>query len=119
MEAQAVFKHAGKYWFIASGCTGWDPNAARSAVADSIWGPWTELDNPCRGPEAEETFRGQSAFVFPVAGRTNAFVFMADRWNKTNLSDSRYLWLPLQFKNNRPVIEWMPSWDLSFFNMNN
>ena len=63
MEAQVVFKRAGKYWFIASGCTGWAPNAARSAVADSIWGPWTELGNPCRGPEAEITFRGQSTFV--------------------------------------------------------
>ena len=48
MEAQVVFKHAGKYWFVASGCTGWDPNPARSAVADSIWGPWKELGNPCR-----------------------------------------------------------------------
>ena len=34
MEAPAIFKHKGKYYFIASGCTGWAPNAARSAVAD-------------------------------------------------------------------------------------
>ena len=115
MEAQAVFKYAGKYWFIGSDCTGWDPNPARSAVADSIWGPWTELGNPCRGQGAAETFGDQSAFVFPVAGKTNAFIFMADRWNKTNLVDSRYLWLPLQFKNHRPLVEWTPSWDLSFF----
>ncbi len=52
MEAQVVFKHAGKYWFIASDCTGWDPNLARSAMSDSIWGPWTELGNPCRGQDA-------------------------------------------------------------------
>ena len=115
MEAQAVFKHAGKYWLIASGCTGWAPNAARSAVADSIWGPWTELGNPCRGPEAEITFRGQSAYVLPIAGRRNAFIFIADRWNKTDLADSRHLWLPLQFKDGRPVVEWREQWDLSFF----
>ena len=115
MEAQAVFKHAEKYWLIASDCTGWDPNPARSAVADSIWGPWTELGNPCRGPEAARTFRGQSTFVFPVVGKKNSFIFMADRWNKTNLPDSRYLWLPLQFRDNKPVVEWRPSWDLTFF----
>ncbi|MFZ2640935.1 MAG: glycoside hydrolase family 43 protein [Verrucomicrobiia bacterium] len=115
MEAQVVFKHTGKYWFIASGCTGWAPNTARSAVADSIWGPWTELGNPCRGPEAEITFRGQSTFVFPVAGRKDTFIFMADRWNKTNLADSRHLWLPLQFKAGRPVVEWREKWNLSFF----
>src|SRR5262249_8488101 len=39
MEAPAVFKYRGQYWFIGSDCTGWDPNPARSAVAPSIWGP--------------------------------------------------------------------------------
>ena len=51
MEAPALCKRQGKYYFIGSGCTGWAPNAARSAVADSIWGPWTELGNPCVGRE--------------------------------------------------------------------
>jgi len=115
MEAQAVFKHAGKYWLIASDCTGWDPNPARSAVAQSIWGPWTELGNPCRGPDADRSFGGQSAFVFPVAGRKDAFILMADRWNKTNLPESRYLWLPIQFRDDKCVVEWMTAWNLSFF----
>ena len=56
MEAPALFKRQGRYYLIASGCTGWAPNAARSAVADSIWGPWTELGNPAVGPGAETTF---------------------------------------------------------------
>lgn len=111
MEAQVVFKHAGKYYFLASGCTAWDPNAARSAVADSIWGPWKELGNPCRGPKAEITFGGQGTHVFPVPGRPGAFVFMADRWHKTDLADSRYLWLPLRIENGRPVIRWTDAWD--------
>lgn len=115
MEAPAVFKHAGHYWFIGSGCTGWDPNPARSAVAPTIWGPWRELGNPSRGPGAEQTYGGQSTFVFPVAGRPDAFVFMADRWNKTNLVDSRYLWLPLHFAEDRPLIEWTDGWDLTWF----
>jgi beta-xylosidase len=29
MEAPAVFKRDGKYYFIGSGCTGWLPNAAQ------------------------------------------------------------------------------------------
>jgi len=32
MEAPAVFKHQGRYYLMASGCTGWAPNEARSAV---------------------------------------------------------------------------------------
>lgn len=105
MEAPAVFKHEGKYFFIASGCTGWAPNEARSAVADHIWGPWKELGNPARGTDAELTFRSQSTFVLPVTNGTSNFLFMADRWNIEDLCNSGYLWLPLHFENGRPVIE--------------
>lgn len=102
MEAPLVFKRAGKYYFIASGCTGWQPNAARSAVADSIWGPWTELGNPARGEGADTTFGSQGTFALPVEGR---YLFMADRWNVQDLGRSGYLWLPIKFECGRPVVE--------------
>ena len=110
MEAPAVFKREGKYYLIASGCTAWEPNAARSAVADSIWGPWKELGNPCRGAKAEITFQSQGTYVLPVAGKPGRFVFMADRWNKNNLPDSRYVWLPIAFEGEKPVLRWMDRW---------
>lgn len=114
MEAPAVFKRGGKYYIIASGCTAWAPNAARSAVADSIWGPWKELGNPCRGDDAHNTFHGQSTFVLPVQGKKDAFIFMADRWKQWDLQDSRYLWLPLQFDaDGKPVVTWRDSWSLT------
>lgn len=111
-EAPALFKHAGHYWIITSGCTGWAPNAARLSVAPSIWGPWQELGNPCLGPGANLTFDGQSTHVLPIHGQSGAFIFMADRWRATNAIDGRYLWLPIQFRNGRPVIEWMEEWDV-------
>lgn len=114
MEAAAVFKFKGKYYFIGSDCTGWDPNPARSATADSIWGPWKELGNPCIGEDAEKTFGAQSTFVLPVVGKPNAVIFMADRWNKDNLPDSRYVWLPLQFTPEGKInINWIDQWSLS------
>jgi hypothetical protein len=116
MEAQAMFKHAGRYWLVGSHVTGWDPNAVRSAVADSIWGPWTELGNPCLGSGAGKTFGGQSTFVLPVAGKPDLLIFMADRWNKTKLPDSRYIWLPIQFTDKRFVIPWQDSWRLPIDN---
>ncbi len=113
MEAPAVFKHQGRYYLMASGCTGWAPNEARSAVADSIWGPWKELDNPCRGPQAEVTFRGQSTYVFPVADKPGTFILMADRWNQNDLPDSRYLWLPVTFTDKGFEVRWQPTWRLN------
>ncbi len=108
MEAQSVCKQDGRYWMVASGCTGWDPNPARSAVADVFTGPWTELDNPCVGPDAEITFHAQSTFLLTLPGGTMA---MFDRWNKNNLQDSRYVWLPIEFRDNQMRITWQDQWD--------
>lgn len=116
MEAPAVFKHAGRYYLIASGCTGWDPNPARSAVADAVWGPWTELGNPCIGPGAELTFGAQSTYVLPVAEIPGSYIFMADRWRPDNPIDGRYIWLPLKFQGRRPIVRWREEWDLSILN---
>jgi len=113
MEAPAVFKHQGRYYLVASGCTGWAPNEARSAVAESIWGPWKELGNPCRGPEADLTFRGQSTYILPVADKPGTFIFMADRWNQNNLPDSRYLWLPVTFTDKGFEVLWQTTWRLN------
>lgn len=112
MEAPAVVKRKGRYYLMASGCTGWAPNPARSAVADSVFGPWKELGNPCRGPGADLTFRGQSTFILPVAGRPDTFICMLDRWSQFDLPDSRYLWLPLQFSGEGFEVPWRDAWSL-------
>jgi hypothetical protein len=116
-EAPAIFKRKGRYYLITSDCTGWQPNAARLSMADSIWGPWWELGNPCVGPSDRiaTTFESQSTYILPVAGRPDAYIFMADRWRPKNAIDGRYVWLPIQFKNDVPFIEWLDRWDLSFF----
>lgn len=112
MEAAAVFKRNGKYYFIGSDCTGWKPNAARSAVASSIWGPWEELGNPCRGKDSNITFEGQSTYVLKVQhGRPDSYIFMADVWRPDNAIDGRYIWLPITFKNDKPIIQWKKEWN--------
>lgn len=114
-EAPAMFKHDGKYFIVSSGCTGWSPNAASYSVADSIFGTWKVIGNPCIGQNAELTFSAQSTYVIPVEGKKDAFIFMADIWNKTNLEDSRYIWLPFKIYDNNLSIGWLDKWDLSFF----
>ena len=105
-----MFKRKGKYYLITSACTGWSPNAASIAIADSIPGNWKELGNPCTGPDSDSTYHSQSTFVLPLPGKADEFIFMADRWNKTDLPDSRYVWLPLIFTNDSARIEWKDTW---------
>ena len=111
-EAPAICKRDGKYYLITSGCTGWDPNAARSFVATSMWGPWEPLGNPAVGEGADLTFQSQSTFILPVAGKKDAFIFMADRWRPNNAIDGRYIWLPLVFENGKPILRWQNEWKL-------
>jgi beta-xylosidase len=116
-EAPAIFKKDGTYFMITSGCTGWDPNAARLFSAPSIRGPWTEHPNPCTGKDAELTFHSQSTCILPVAGKKDAFIFMADRWTPQHPIDARYIWLPVQFENGLPVLKWLDKWGLSVFDI--
>src|ERR1700743_437806 len=101
-EAPAMFKNKGKYYLITSSCTGWSPNAATYAVADHPLGPWKEFGNPCKGPDSETTYEAQSTYVLPVNG---SYLFMADKWNKTDLEESTYIWRPLKVNNGKVEIE--------------
>ncbi|XP_002988515.2 uncharacterized protein LOC9638612 [Selaginella moellendorffii] len=97
-EAPAVFKHRGIYYMVTSDCTGWAPNTALVHVAENMLGPWETAGNPCVGGTSwfrSTTFFSQGSFVLPLPGLPNTFLFMADRWNSTELRHSRYVWLPL------------------------
>lgn len=122
MEAAAVFKRDGYYYLIASGCTSWEPNAARCAIAENMLGPWHEMENPCRGinPQnglgPDKTFGGQSTYVHRVPGLRDAYIAIFDLWNPPNAIDGRYAWLPISFLPDRSFrISWHESWDLSIF----
>jgi len=115
MEAPAVCKRDGKYYLIASGCTGWAPNAARSAVADSMWGPWKELGNPCVGKGSDKTFGGQSTYILKVEGKRDAYIALFDIWKPRNAINGRYMWLPMEFTDQGIRISYLQQWDLSRF----
>jgi hypothetical protein len=117
-EAPAVFKHNQKYYLITSGCTGWMPNAAGIAVADSMMGNWTILGNPCVGDSSSKTFNAQGTYILKVNGRKDAYIFMADRWTPKNPIDGKYVWLPVNLGKPTPEIHWMNQWSLSMFNKN-
>jgi len=109
-EAPAVWKHAGKYYMVSSGCTGWSPNPAQISICDSVMGEWKTVYDPCVGQNSKKTYYSQSTYVLPNPNRKGEYIYMGDRWNKTNLVDSRYVWLPLSFENGKFKMEWQQEW---------
>ncbi len=111
-EAPALFLKDGKYYLLTSGCTGWAPNQAGYYVADSIFGEWTPMGDPCVGDEEHTTFFSQSTCVFREP-ESDTWIYMGDRWNEYDLGDSRYIWLPLEFdKDGVMSISFQDEWKL-------
>ncbi|MFI5380433.1 MAG: discoidin domain-containing protein [Tepidisphaerales bacterium] len=113
-EAPALFKRDGIYYLITSGCTNFGPNTNQYATSRSISGPYGPLSILC-ARDTWNTYVSQSAFVLPVQGtQQTTYVFMADRWKGWNLSDSRYIFLPIQFRDDgrlAPVL-WADAWEI-------
>ena len=120
-EAPAFFRRGGKVYLLGSGTSGWKPNPARMFVADRFTGPYTELPNPCVGVNPlnnmgpDKTFGGQSTFVYQVSGRKDAWIAMFDINKPEDPINAGYIWLPVEFEADRPVIRWRDEWDLSVF----
>lgn len=116
-EAPVIFKQNGFYYLITSACTGWNDNRAWLSTAEDILGTWLTL----RGGEClagdpahtETTFESQGTFALTVPGESgDQVIFMADRWNQHDLSDSRYVWLPIHTEGRFATIEWHDEWTL-------
>lgn len=116
-EAPAIMKIGDTYIGFFSGCTSWDPNPGHVLMTKDLMsaGDWRDLGNPCIDDGAETTYRSQSTFVLKVEGYEDAYMFMADRWNKSNIETSTYVWLPIHLRTGYPMLRWYDSWDLSIF----
>jgi len=117
-EAPAIVKRNETYHLLGSGSTGWDPNPARYFTSKSLKGPWISQGNPCEGvnPEngldKEKTFGGQSTFILPVMDRKDAYIAVFDINKPENPYDSRYIWLPIEWKEDKMSISWRDRWNM-------
>lgn len=120
-EAPALIRRKGKTYLLGSGSTGWKPNPARIFVADRIAGPYQSLGNPCEGINPhnqqgpDKAFGGQSTFVMPMPGKDDEWIAMFDIWKPNDPINAGYIWLPLRFEDERPIIRWQNEWSLPSF----
>ncbi len=126
-EAAALFQVGDMFYGLFSGCTGWDPNPGRymwtydlmgetwQAPADFKASDGSTGINFCVDENKNTSYQSQSNFVFPVPGKDKCFVYMGDRWNSSNVQNSKHVWLPLSVRSGYPTVRWMEEWDLSVF----
>jgi hypothetical protein len=110
-EAPAMAKIGGTYYVFGSHLTGWSTNDNQYATATSITGTWSSWRS--FAPSGTSTCNSQTTSIQPVAGSsTTSYVFMGDRWNSGNLSDSRYIWEPLTVSGSTASITCLGSWTI-------
>lgn len=106
-EAPAVVKIDGKYYMLTSFCTGWAPNQGKYAVADSMEGSWSTLQEI----GDKTTYQSQPAFIICWQG---CVLYFGDRWggDGEKYFHSSYVIYPLVIKNGKLVMEYADEIDL-------
>jgi hypothetical protein len=97
LEGGALVHDRGRYYVVGSQLTGWHPNRNLYAVADSLAGPWSSFRD-IAAPEAN-TYGAQSSLLLKIKGsKASSIIFMGDIWKPQTLSQSSYLWMPLDIR---------------------
>lgn len=137
-EAPAYFRRRDRHYLITSGTTWYYPNASEVAVAGTYHGPYTVLGDPHPTDPSGTSFRSQVSSVFRHPSEPDLYIALADRWlphlaeeqsNQTeafhqlyasggasftpppvDTSVADYVWLPIRFDGDMPLIEWHDEW---------
>ncbi|QRW15720.1 glycoside hydrolase family 43 protein [Rhizoctonia solani] len=91
---------------------GYRPNNAQLFTAPALTGPWTR--QPQLAPEGTNTWESQNTFELKIKGtKKTTHIFMGDRWDRDELSDSRYMWLPITIGGKQAAsLEWHDIWKI-------
>jgi hypothetical protein len=104
MEGGALVHYDGLYYAIGSSLTGWNPNPNKYATAKKLEGPWSDFQDIA--PPETNTYGSQSTLMLKVVGsEKTSVIFMGDMWRPRQLSDSRYLWMPMEIGDGKL---WLP-----------
>lgn len=79
-EGVAVFAHEDKCYMLTSGMTGYVPNRSDSAVSDHWTQPFVSLGDPHVDDASCASFNSQISQVFPIPGKKDLYLTIADRW---------------------------------------
>ncbi|WP_101808962.1 chitobiase/beta-hexosaminidase C-terminal domain-containing protein [Paenibacillus pasadenensis] len=106
-EAPAVVRTDDGYYMASSGQSGWMPNQGTISYSADLRDPhgWTPVREDGKIIEKyafgnNSTYYSQPTNIMKLTGAdgTRTYVYMGDKWRSSQLSDSRYVWLPIEFE---------------------
>ncbi|WP_460798605.1 family 43 glycosylhydrolase [Microbacterium sp. GXF0217] len=107
-ESPTLVKHDERYFLFGSDLTGWDLNDNKYAIAPELsgpWSPWRDIAPPCT-----RTYDSQVSVVAPVG---DGFIYIGDRWTRSNLESSPPVWLPLHISGEDVDLQWRDRWSIA------
>jgi hypothetical protein len=111
LEGGAIVHYKGLYYVLGSHLSGWSPNPNVYATARTLEGPWSEFKD--LAPRETKTYSSQSTMLLKVEGtKATTVIYVGDRWKPKELSDSRYVWMPLKIADGEMVLPEPRPWTL-------
>jgi beta-xylosidase len=118
LEAPAIFKRNGMYYWMASRIQWWYSSKTMYCMAPKIDGPWTDwtpltAKDPRLAKDCDyDSYNAQHDFVVDVKGTQGEFfMFCGDRYHQfTKWGVGRVVWLPLGFEGDKPYLDWHRTW---------
>lgn len=116
-EGNCMFKHAGKYYMVASNIYGWDSSLTYYVMADNIYGPYLPVNDMqvMEGSSDDYSHISQTGFFYTLNGsRESTVIFCGDRWAEFAGNGLGYnQWMPLSFSGDIPYLNSLHSWELN------
>ncbi len=101
-EAPAMWRYGDRVFMLTSGLTGWEANPPLLAQSDAVLGRWRIVDNPFSGQDSRTAWGTQPTFVFAHPDSRDHFIYMADRWNPSDLASSQHVWFVIDMTDGEP-----------------
>jgi hypothetical protein len=112
-EAPHIFKRNGIYYYGTSRTAGIRSTPTAYYTATNLAGPWSP-PRVLSTPGSDNSWDTQCDFVFPIQGAQGTiFMYAGDRWIKNQGRQGDYLWLPLEFNGDVPVLNYNQDWDFN------
>ena len=112
-EAPHLFKRNNIYYYGTSRTALITSTPTNYYTATDLAGPWSP-PKVLSTPGSNNSWDTQCDFVFPIQGTQGTmYMFAGDRWIKSALRQGDYLWAPLEFDGDTPILNYNQDWDIN------